>query len=75
MPAYLKSKIYWKIVNPVVLYGAKCWPLTKSLESHLNIMKMSKLRQSAGISYLEHIKNEEVQRCMRVEPITEKLGK
>ena len=31
------------------------------------------LRQSAGIFHLEHIANEEVQRCMRVEPITEKL--
>ena len=61
MPTYLESKIYQTMVCPVALYGAECWPLTKSLESHLSVMEMSMLRQSAGISHLEHITTEDVQ--------------
>ena len=61
------------MVHPVALHDAECWPLIKSLESCLNVMEMSILRWSAGKSHLEHITNEEVQRYIRVEPITEKL--
>ena len=73
IPTYLKSKIYQMMVCPVAPYGTECWPLIKSLETHLTIMEMSMLRQSAGFSCLERITNVEVWRCMRVEPITEKL--
>ena len=61
------------MVCPIAVYGAECRPLTRSLESHLNFMEMSMLRWSAGISHLECITNEEVQRHMTVEPITKKL--
>ena len=68
MSTYLKSKIYMIMVCPAALYSAECWALNKSLESCLNIMETSMLRQSSGIYHLEHITNEEVQRCMRWKP-------
>ncbi|KAJ7320226.1 hypothetical protein JRQ81_019737 [Phrynocephalus forsythii] len=39
----LKSKIYCTIVQPLVLYGAECWPAIKETELCLGVMETKML--------------------------------
>jgi len=44
MTICLKSPIDKTIVRPVALYGAECWPITKTAEQKLHVMEMRMLR-------------------------------
>uniref|UniRef100_A0A7I4XUN0 Reverse transcriptase domain-containing protein n=1 Tax=Haemonchus contortus TaxID=6289 RepID=A0A7I4XUN0_HAECO len=43
----LKSKIYRTVIQPVAIYGAKCWPATQEAEAPLSVMETTMLRWTA----------------------------
>uniref|UniRef100_A0A183GVR1 L51_S25_CI-B8 domain-containing protein n=1 Tax=Heligmosomoides polygyrus TaxID=6339 RepID=A0A183GVR1_HELPZ len=44
-----KSKIYRAVVRPIAMYGAECRPVTKEVETSLNVMETKMLRWTAGV--------------------------
>jgi hypothetical protein len=44
----LKKQLYITLIRPVILYGAKTWPLRKSDENKLLIMERKILRKIYG---------------------------
>jgi len=57
MPICLKSLICMTIVPPVALYGAECWPTTKTTEQKLHVMEIRMLRWTLGFTRLDRIRN------------------
>uniref|UniRef100_W5NMA5 Uncharacterized protein n=1 Tax=Lepisosteus oculatus TaxID=7918 RepID=W5NMA5_LEPOC len=55
------------------LYGTECWPTTKKHEQALHTMEMKMLRWNLGLTRLDHVMNEGVQKTLKVTPITEKM--
>ncbi|EYC09238.1 hypothetical protein Y032_0061g3226 [Ancylostoma ceylanicum] len=69
----LKSKIYWTVIRPAVLYSSECWPATKEIERRLGVMEARMLRWATGITRLDHIRNEDIRKRYGVAPIQEKM--
>ncbi|PIO72190.1 hypothetical protein TELCIR_05892 [Teladorsagia circumcincta] len=75
IPERLKSKIYRTVVRPVAIYGAECWPVTKEGEARLSVMETKMLRWTAGVTRLDHIRNDTIRRRFGVAPIADKMLK
>ncbi|CAD6198992.1 unnamed protein product [Caenorhabditis auriculariae] len=69
----LKSKIYRTVIRPVAMYGTECWPATEKDEAKLAVMETTMLRWTAGVTRLDHVKNEDIRKRFGVAPIREKL--
>jgi hypothetical protein len=69
----LKSKVYRAVVRPVALYGAECWPITKTAERRLAVMETKMLRWISGITRFDHVRNDDIRDRYGVAPITEKM--
>ena len=57
-----KIKLMRSLVHSVFLYACETWTLTADLAKRIQAMEMRCLRRLLGISYLDHITNEEVRR-------------
>src|SRR6218665_3284388 len=53
-----KMKLYWALVLPVLMYGSKCWTLSKEDERRLLVAEKAWLRRIRGRSRREKIRNE-----------------
>ncbi|VDO85585.1 unnamed protein product [Heligmosomoides polygyrus] len=73
IPVHLKSKIYRAVVRPVAMYGAECWPATKEVETRLSVMETKMLRWTAGVTHMDHIRNEAIRQKFGVAPIADKM--
>ena len=73
MKDHLKSRIYRAVVRPVALYGAECWPITKTAERRLAVMETKMLRWISGVTRFDHVRNDDIRQRYGVAPITEKL--
>jgi len=51
-------KLYWALVLPVLMYGSKCWTLSKEDERRLLVAEKAWLRRIRGRSRREKIRNE-----------------
>ena len=54
----LKGKFYRMVVRPTLLYGYKCWPITKALEQKMKVVEMRMLRWMCGLKMMDMIRNE-----------------
>ena len=73
IPLSLKSKFYKTAIRPVALYGSECWPTTVKHEQALHSMEMRMLRRCLGLTWHDHVTNEDARKMLGVPPITEKL--
>jgi hypothetical protein len=44
VPLKLKGKFYRTVIQPAILYGAKCWPTKRRHVQQLSVAKMRMLR-------------------------------
>jgi hypothetical protein len=69
-------KLYYTLVEPVLLYGSECWCLRKEDERRLLVAEMSWLRRIMGRSRRERIRNEKTREELGAdETIVEKIRK
>ncbi|PIO70999.1 hypothetical protein TELCIR_07122 [Teladorsagia circumcincta] len=73
IPERLKSKIYRTVVRTVAIYGAECWPVIKEVEARLSVMETKMLRWSAGVTRLDHIRNDTIRERFGVSSIADKM--
>lgn len=52
-----KKRIYYSIVEGIVLYNAEVWDVSKKQEKQLRSLEMDVMRRSSRISRLQHIPN------------------
>jgi hypothetical protein len=55
-----KIAVYQSAIRPVLLYACESWPLSASDERRLQSFEFRCWRRIIGISYLDHVSNEEV---------------
>ena len=55
-----KVKLMRSLVMSVFLYGCEAWTLNADLQSRIQALEMRSLRRLLGISYKDHVTNEEV---------------
>ena len=60
LPTRIKSLMYKTLVRPIALYGAETWAFPEGLESLLDSADMAWLRQIAGVSRIQKIRNDTV---------------
>ncbi|PIO64294.1 hypothetical protein TELCIR_14084 [Teladorsagia circumcincta] len=73
IPERLKSKIYRTVIRLVAIYGAECWPTIKEVEARLSVMETKMLRWTAGVTRLDHIRNDVIRERFGVVPIVDKM--
>ncbi|KAK3894356.1 hypothetical protein Pcinc_001893 [Petrolisthes cinctipes] len=61
----IKQKLLRAIVLSVFLYACETWTLTAELQRRIQALEMRCFRRILGISYRDHITNEEVRRRIR----------
>ena len=61
----LKIRLMRSLVNSVFLYAYETWILTAELEKRVQALEMRCFRRLLGISYKDHITNEEVRNRMK----------
>ena len=69
-----KLRIYNAAVLPVLLYGAETWPLSKSLAQCLLGFESKALRTIEGISWREHVTNEDIRSRTSQPPVVRTLA-
>ena len=62
-----KTSLYKCLVEPITTYGAETWELRKRDKDRLLALEMDFWRRSAGISRLDHIRNDDIRRTMGTE--------
>lgn len=71
-----KMRIYRSAVLPVLLYGAETWRTLESDIRRLETFQMQCLRQIAGISLADHVRNEDIRElCLQQPTIAECISK
>jgi len=61
------------VVRPVLLYGAKCWPIKKSQVQRMKVAEMRVIRWMCDHKTLDKIKNEVIRSKIGVAPIDDKM--
>ena len=69
----LKIDILRASVFSILLYGSETWILSRDLTNQLNSFATRCYRKILGISYLEHITNEEVYSRVEQKPLAETI--
>ena len=70
-----KIQLYNTIIVPIAIYASETWKMTIKIAQKLNVFNQKCLRRILGISYRDHITNEEVLRlsaCRRLQDIVTK---
>ena len=65
-----KIRLYKAVVEPVLLYNAATWGLTKSDEKNLDSFHRKQLRIVLNIKYPDKMKNKDVYRITEEKPLT-----
>ena len=58
-------QVYNAMVVPMMTYGCESWVLREKEKSRVQAAEMNVLRKVAGVTRLEHIRNEEVRQRLR----------
>ena len=58
---------------PTLTYGCESWVLKEREKSRLQAMVIRVLRKIAGVSRLDHVKNETVREKLRIELVLKKV--
>ena len=61
----LKVQLFNSLIVPIAIYGCETWTLKIENERNLLAFEMRCLRRIAGITYTEHVTNEEVRRRLK----------
>ncbi|VDP29306.1 unnamed protein product [Heligmosomoides polygyrus] len=73
IPERFKSKIYRAVIRPVAVHGAECWPATKEAETRISVMETKMLCWTAGVTRMDHIRNDVIRQKFGVAPIADKM--
>ena len=57
---FIYVRIFLAIVESVLLFGSETWTFTKSMEKQLNGVYTRLLRMALGVTWRQHLTNEEV---------------
>ena len=60
VPTKLKVLLYKTSIKPTLTYGSETWPVTQRMEEKLNATEMRMLRHIHGVTFEDHITNEEI---------------
>ena len=66
-----KMQEYNAMVVPMMTYGCELWVLREKKKSRLQAAEMNVLRKVAGVTRLEHIRNEEVRQRLQQRSIVD----
>ena len=69
----LKGKIFKTVVRPAMTYGTETWAIKKSHERRMDVAEMKMLRWAQGVTRWDKIRNEEIQKRMKVTEIHRKI--
>ena len=69
----LKGKVFKTVVRPAMTYGTETWAIKKSHERRMDIAEMKMLRWAQGVTRWDKIRNEEIQKRMKVTEIHRKI--
>nr|GEW66769.1 hypothetical protein [Tanacetum cinerariifolium] len=72
-PVKLKGTFYRLAIRPAMLYGSKCWPLTKVQANMMEVAEIRMLRWTCGKTLLDMIPNGAFRRNMQVATIVNKM--
>ena len=61
------------VAIPTLTYGCESWVRKEREKSRLQATEMRVLRKIAGVSRLDHVRNETVRDRLRVEPVLKKV--
>jgi hypothetical protein len=75
VPPKLKGKFYRTAIQPIMLYGAECWPIKRRHVQQLSIAKMCMLRWICGHTRRDHVQNDDLRERLGVAPVEEKRGR
>jgi hypothetical protein len=65
-----RLNIYRTLARSVLIYGSEAWTIRKADEIRLQVAKIKFMRKTAGLTLLDHKRNEEILRNLKVEPIS-----
>ena len=65
--------VFYQLCTAMAMYGSECWPTTKDAEKRLSVMETKMLRRLAGVSLLDHVRNDDLRQKYGVSPIMDKL--
>ena len=68
-----KVTVFEAVAIPTLTYGCEVWVLTKKEKSRLQATEMRMLRKIAGVSRLDHVRNETVRERLRLELVLKKV--
>ena len=63
----IKIRLMRSLVLSIFLYACKSWTLTAELEKNVNTMETRCFRNLLGVSYKDHISNEQIRTMIRQE--------
>jgi hypothetical protein len=69
----LKGKFYRTTIQPVMLYGAECWPTKRRHVQQLSVPEMRMLRWICGNTRRDRVRNDDIRERLGVAPVEEKL--
>ncbi|GKD17981.1 hypothetical protein Tco_1207139 [Tanacetum coccineum] len=73
VPLKLKGKFYRVAIIPAMLYGSKCWPITKALASRVEVVELRILRWTYGKTMFDMIPNRVYRVKLEVDTIISKM--
>ena len=68
-----KVAVFKAVAVPTLTYGCESWVLRERERSRLQAAEMRVLRKIAGVSRLDHVRNEMVRERLRIELVLKKV--
>jgi hypothetical protein len=68
-----KLNLFKSLIEPILIYNATTWTLNKTITKKLNGIHMSLLRYALNINWKDHIKNIDLFKSLKLEPISIQL--
>ncbi|GJY99195.1 aminopeptidase M1 [Tanacetum coccineum] len=73
IPLKLKGKFYRVAIRPTMLYGLKCWPITKAQANKVEVAELRMRRWTSGKTMVDMIPNEVFRVELGVDSIIDKM--
>ena len=73
VPRKLKVLLYNTSIKPTLTYGSETWPVTQRMEDKLDATEMRMLRHIHGVTYEDHITNEEIRSEAKVKELSTQM--